>query len=149
MKPEIPELLKTEHQELHERLARATEAGGWTGDAAQAVAEIMHAHFEKEEEFALPPLGLLPKLARGEVAREMADVLTLTDKLKAELPQMLEEHQEIANALGKLAEAAKGEGKPEHAHFADQLKRHAQTEEEVSYPTAILIGDYLKLKLRR
>ena len=33
------------------------------------------------------------------------------------------------------------------AEFADKLILHAQTEEEVSYPTAILIGEYLKLKL--
>jgi hypothetical protein len=31
--------------------------------------------------------------------------------------------------------------------FAEKLKLHAQTEEEVSYPTALLIGDFIKLAL--
>jgi hypothetical protein len=36
----------------------------------------------------------------------------------------------------------------EYAEFADALILHAQTEEEVSYPTAILIGEYVREKLR-
>ena len=34
----------------------------------------------------------------------------------------------------------------EYGHFAGNLKQHAQTEEEVLYPAAILVGEYLKLK---
>jgi hypothetical protein len=42
--------------------------------------------------------------------------------------------------------AAKQENKSEYIHFAEKLKVHAQTEEEVLYPAAILVGKYLKLK---
>jgi hypothetical protein len=45
-----PEPLKAEHEELHADLAKATKAGGRTGQAAQAVARVMHVHFAKEEE---------------------------------------------------------------------------------------------------
>ena len=58
MKPKIPEPLKLEHEELHADLVRATKAGGKTGEAAKAVAQVLHDHFVKEEEFALPPIGL-------------------------------------------------------------------------------------------
>jgi hypothetical protein len=109
----------------------------------------MHPHFVKEEEYALPPLGLLPLLAKGEVTPDMAAVLAMTDKLKAELGEMLAEHESIVAALRRLADVATRENKPEYAKFADQLILHAQTEEEVSYPTAILIGEYLKLKLNK
>jgi hypothetical protein len=34
-----------------------------------------------------------------------------------------------------------------HARFAEKLMLHAKTEEEVLYPAAILVGEYLKLKL--
>ena len=71
----------------------------------------------------------------------------MTDTLKAELPHMLEEHKAIVAALEKLIAASKQEKKMEHARFAEQLMLHAQTEEQVSYPTTILIGEYLKLKL--
>ncbi len=145
----IPSPLKGEHEELHEELARATKVAGKTGDAARAIAQILHPHFVKEEEYALPPLGLLPRLAAGDVSPEMADVLALTERLKAELPQMLEEHKAIVAALGHLVEVAKQEHKLEYAHFAEKLMLHAQMEEEVLYPTATMIGEYLKLMLKR
>lgn len=143
----IPRTLKMEHEELHEQLRSATRESGGLGDAAKAVAKLMHPHFVKEEEYASPPLGLLPLLAKGTVTPDMAAVLPMTDKLKAELGQMLAEHKSIVAVLRNLADVAKREIKPEYAQFADKLILHAQAEEEVSYPTAILIGEYLKLKL--
>ena len=145
----IPRPLKLEHDELHEQLRKATRESGGLGEAAKAVAKLMHPHFVKEEEYALPPLGLLPLLAKGTVTPDMAAVLPMTDKLKAELGQMLAEHKSIVVALRNLADAAKRANKPEHAEFAEKLILHAQTEEEVSYPTAILIGEYLKVKLNQ
>jgi hypothetical protein len=147
MKFEIPKPLKAEHDELHDELRRATKAGGRTGEAANAVAKLMHPHFVKEEEYALPPLGLLTVLAQGRFEPGMAEVLVMTDKLKAELPAMLGEHQQIVAALAKLVEAAKAENKSDVVRFAEKLMLHAQTEEQVSYPTAILIGEFIKLKL--
>jgi hemerythrin HHE cation binding domain-containing protein len=143
----IPPSLKQEHEALHVELARATKAGGRTGQAAQAVARVMHAHFEKEEEYALPPLGLLVDLAKGKLEPGMSAALTMTDKLEAELPSMLSEHTEIVAALKALIDAAKAEGKPDYVNFAEKLMAHARAEEEVSYPTALLIGRYLKAKL--
>ena len=143
----IPRPLKLEHDELHEQLRQATRETGDLGEAAKAVAKLMHPHFVKEEEYALPPLGLLPLLAKGTVTPDMGAVLLMTDKLKAELGQMLAEHESIVVALRNLADASKRAKMPEYAEFADKLILHAQSEEEVSYPTAILIGEYLKLKL--
>ncbi len=147
MKFQIPPTLKAEHEELHSELAHATKAGGRTGDAAKAVAKLMHAHFIKEEEYALPPLGLLSVLSKGKLEAGMAEVLKMTNKLQGELPHMLAEHKEIVTALRHLVEAAKAEDKPEYVHFAQKLMAHARTEEEVSYPTALLIGRYLKVVL--
>jgi hypothetical protein len=143
----VPESLRLEHEELHAELVRATKAGGKVGDAAKAVAETLHQHFVKEEEFALPPIGLLSALAVGEADPDMKSVLPMTDRLKAELPEMLEEHKAVVAALEKLSAAAVAEQKPEYARFAEKLILHAKTEEEVLYPAAILVGEYLKLKL--
>ena len=79
----------------------------------------------------------------------MADVLKMTDKLKAELPTMLKEHEAIVSALNDLVRIARSEGRQEYIHFAEKLKLHAQTEEQVSYPTAILIGEYIRLRLNK
>jgi hypothetical protein len=143
----IPCSLKLEHEELHAELIKATQVAGKVGEAARAVAQILHPHFVKEEEYALPPLGLLPLLTEGKITPEMRDVLPLTNRLKTELRQMLAEHQAIVAALQRLAEIAKQEEKLEYARFAEKLMLHAQTEEEVLYPTAILIGEYVKLRL--
>ncbi|HET6646007.1 MAG TPA: hemerythrin domain-containing protein [Pyrinomonadaceae bacterium] len=140
--------LKLEHDELHADLVKATQAGGQVGDAAKALAKVLHEHFLKEEEFALPPLGLLSALARDQVDEDMKTVVPMTDRLKAELPEMLQEHEAVVGALKTLITAAEADNKPEHARFAEKLILHARTEEEVLYPTAILIGEYLKLRLR-
>jgi hypothetical protein len=149
MEFKIPQSLKTDHEELHSALAKATTAGGHVGEAAKEVARLLHPHFVKEEEYAMPALGLLPLLAEGKVTSDMTKTLTMTDKLKADLPEMLKEHKAIVGALKRLIVAAKAENKLEHAHFAERLILHAQTEEEVLYPASILIGEYLKLRLKQ
>lgn len=143
----IPLPLVLEHEELHVELAKATKAAGRIGSAAQAVAKLLHPHFVKEEAVALPPLGLLSALAEGKITPEMRDVLAMTDRLQAELAEMLEEHKAIVGALQELAAAAKQERKREYERFAEKLVLHTQTEEQVLYPTALLIGEYLKTKL--
>ena len=80
----IPQSLKAEHEELHNMLKQATQFSAKTGDATRTVAKLMHPHFVKEEEYALPPLGLLPLLFSGKFSEEMKQVLPMTDKLKKE-----------------------------------------------------------------
>src|SRR5690606_39847072 len=106
-----------------------------------------HPHFVKEEAYALPPLGLLAPLAAGRFEPEMAAVLELTDRLEAELPQMLAEHAQIVAALQELIAAATGEKRPEVVRFAEQLMLHAKTEEEVAYPAALLVGREVRARL--
>jgi hypothetical protein len=145
----IPHTMELEHEELHKELRKGTREGGETGEAAKKLAKILHPHFVKEEDFALPPLGLLPLLSKGRVTPDMKDILLMTDKLKTELNQMLKEHKQILNALKKLVVAAKKERKLEYLRFADRLTTHAKAEEELYYPAAILVGEYVKLKLRK
>lgn len=149
MKIMIPKPLQLEHKELHGELAGAIKAPGPIGKAAAAVAKILHPHFVEEEEYALPPLGLLRVLAKGKVSKDMEEVLVMTDKLKKNLPNMLREHKTVVAALKKLSAAAKKEKRYDIDHFAKKLILHAQTEEEVLYPAAILIGEYLNLTLHK
>lgn len=146
MKMVIPKPLKLEHKELHRELVEAVKTFGPIGKAAEAIAKVLHPHFVKEEEYALPPIGLLKALAKGKVSKDMEEVLVMTNKLKKDLPHMLKEHKAIIVKLKKLVIVAKKEKRPEFAHFADKLILHAKTEEEVLYPAAILIGEYVKLR---
>lgn len=147
---QIPRTLTTEHEALHQRLVQATHLEGATGEAAREVARRLHPHFMKEEAYALPPLGLLAALTEpghdADVA-DMAEVLPMTRQLEAELGQMLAEHREIVTALAVLRAAAETEQQAEVVAFADALEAHAQIEEQVMYPAAILVGRYVSQAL--
>jgi hypothetical protein len=145
MNLKTPPSLKTEHEELHAELARAERSGGATGKAAKAVAKALHPHFLKEEEYALPPLGLLPALASGKISPDMKEAIAMTDRLKVDLEPMLLEHEDIVKSLKVLTEASEMEKKTEFVHFAEKLVLHAKNEEEVLYPASMLVGEYLKL----
>ena len=127
----LPAVLTMEHEAMHEELARATRAGGRTEQAAWKVSRVLFPHVFREEEFAIPPLLLLPRLARGEITSDMESILSKTETLKAELPRMLAEHKAIVAALQKFLQAATAEGHTGFARFAQKLILHAQTEEEV------------------
>lgn len=141
----IPAPLQQEHEALHDELRRATQADGEVGDAAKHLAGLMHPHFVKENQIALPPLGLLGALSRGEFNAEMIDVLTLTDRLEAELPEMLEEHKAIVAALQRLQVAAERGRRSDIVAFTRELGQHARTEEDVMYPAAVLVGRHVRL----
>jgi hypothetical protein len=143
----VPEALQREHDLMRHRLDRAVNEGGRTAAAAVVVVEALRPHVAKEEDFGLPALGLLQHLVAGRVSPAMRGVTVMTDRLKVEYEQMLADHEAIAAAIRALADAAREEGKLEYVGICDQLARHLQTEEQVYYPAAILIGEYLKLKL--
>ncbi|MBI5192814.1 MAG: hypothetical protein HZA08_05170 [Nitrospirae bacterium] len=144
-----PETLNEEHLELHKELAGLKNVGGDIGEAADLVIELMHPHFMKEEEYAMPPLGLLKTLATEEATPEMKAIIDITDRLKMLMPRMLEEHQQIFEGLLNLANVATKENKLEYASIAKNLIAHVKIEEEFYYPAALLVGEYLKLKLNK
>jgi hypothetical protein len=143
---QIPAGMKAEHAAIHQRLVDATKAPGRTGEAARALAGVLHPHFVREEEIALPPLGLLGPLARGEFTPEMTGVLPMTDALRSELPRMLEEHLAIHTATERLVEAARLEGHAETAELGAELAAHARAEEELFYPAALLVGEVVRAR---
>lgn len=143
----IPDSIRLEHEQLHAKLGEATHLPGRTGEAARALARVAHPHFLREDEYAIPPLALLGRLAKGDLTPEMAEILPLVARLKDELPLMVEEHRAIIGALIQLGNAASAEGLRPWAEFADELRQHAQMEEEILYPAAILVGEYVKSRL--
>ena len=143
----IPQSLQTEHTAIHEALAKATRAPGPVGAAAQELAAVLGPHFTRENEIALPPLGLLAALAAGEKPAGMEEALAMSDALRKELPRMLQEHTKIRAATEKLRVVAQKEKASAYEHFAEELLLHARSEEEVLYPAAILVGDVIRARL--
>jgi hypothetical protein len=139
-----PKSISAEHFEIHEVLAAAAKEQGAVGEAARRLEAQLAPHFEREEQIATPPLGLLGALATGEASADMRSVLPMTDALEAELPRMLKEHEGISAANAALREAAVKAGREDMVRFADTLAAHARQEEEILYPSAILVGKYVK-----
>ena len=146
-----PKSLREEHDEMRRFITRFAREGGREGGrgtaAAQRLARLLDIHFQKEESFAAPPLGLLPRLARGDIGPGMADALAHSDWLRRNLGEMFAEHRMIAAALEELLQAVGSEQRAELVTFAESLLNHARLEEEVLYPAAIVAGEYLKLRL--
>jgi len=105
MKFTIPQPLQHEHEALHARLRHATQAGG---EAAIKLAHLMHPHFIKEDQIALPPLGLLAALARGEWNAEMAEGLVEHARTEVEVmyPASVLVGQLVWQRLGQHAPVA-------------------------------------------
>ena len=142
----VPRTIKAEHRELHHLLIRAVESGGRTGEAARRVADLMQPHMQKEEEFSLPPLSVLAALVKGEPVPDAELVVAMSERLRTEFVSLVREHDEIVRALQHLIVTARADGRPEIVDFAEKLVLHAEMEEEVLYPAAILAGEILKLR---
>ena len=142
----IPHSIVAEHEELHRMVKETIALGGETGKFAKLVDERLAPHFVKEEEYALPPLTLLPGLAQDKALTDASEMIRRSETMKAELPQMLNEHKSIVLALDQLTQAARNENKESALQFVEKLRLHAQTEEEILYPAAIVAGEYAKLR---
>jgi hypothetical protein len=138
-------LLKSEHEALRATLKRAMRESGKTGELARELAALADGHFLLEEKFALPLLALLPDLAVGESKARVAAMVKIAAGLRAQLPQMREEHRQMAQILRELSRAAEAEGHPDYVAFAEDMILHAHEEEEILYPAALVAGDYLRL----
>lgn len=143
---QIPQSIRTEHERIHNALVSAGKAPGRVGEAARELARVLHPHFQREEQIALPPLGLLAPLAAGEFNAAMQSVLPMTDALSKELDQMLREHGDISVAARRLQQLAAEDGNRDVEGLARELLAHAKSEEEVFYPAAILVGEVVRAR---
>jgi hemerythrin superfamily protein len=144
----IPEALRLGHDEIRAELVRATIEPGAVGEAAKRVARLCLPHFEQEEKAVFPVFGLLNDVASGDVRPEMAAVLPLISRFSAWYDTLGNHHQSIVSAVNELLDAAHKEDNREMADFAYNLRAHERIEDEVIYPTVMLIGNYVRDKLR-
>ena len=77
----------------------------------------------------------------------MADVLPLISDFSARHNALDKQHQAIISAVEALLQAANKEKNREVADFAYNLRVHEKIEDEVIYPTVMLIGNYLRERL--
>ena len=142
----VPGSVRAEHEEIQADLLRAARVTGPVSLAARELQRVLQPHFEREEQIALPPLGLLRPLSNGDRPdRAMAERLAaMSDSLRAELPRMLTEHAQIRSAVIRLEEAGRREPDSAAMALAVRLQLHARNEEEILYPAAVLVAELLR-----
>ncbi len=145
-KPEVPSSILKTHASLLEQIHQMTLYKDSSGRVALKLEEFMQHHFAEEEDFILPPLGLLPSLARGQMPEQSKEGIQYSEKISSYMNHMSAEHQLINAFIEELKQACDKEQLPEMIEFQKQVMHHATSEEEVFFPASILIGEYLKLK---
>ena len=144
-----PQSLLHEHQKLHDDIARAAHLPGAIGQAADRVARILQTHVRKEEAYALPPLGMInDALKPAPDPAQSRELVLLADELQTHMKDMLAEHRMLMAALQEFVTATREAGRVDLAEVAVRLLAHIRLEEEVIYPAALMLGQYLKLKLK-
>jgi hypothetical protein len=145
----VPDALRRGHDDARAEFVRATMEGGRIAKAGKRLAHLCLPHFEHEEKGVFPVLALLPHLAQENLRPEMMDVMPLITAFRAKHHAINEHHQSILAAIEELQQIAHKQGNREIAEFTYNLRVHERIEDEVIYPTVILIGNYLQEKFAK
>jgi hemerythrin superfamily protein len=143
----VPKALLRGHDEARAELVRVCMEGGRIAEAGKRVADLCLPHFEHEEKSVFPVLALLPYLEQGTLRPEMKDVMPMIFDFRAKHDALEHHHQLIVSAIDDLLQIAHKEKNREIAEFAYNMRAHERIEDEVIYPTVVLIGRYLQEKL--
>ena len=143
----IPQAERFEHEEVIAKLATLAERPAPVGPAAQRVLDVVKPHLQHDEEFVLPPLTLLPLIAEGKVSPSMTWALPMIDRVKAEQAENTKVHEQITAQLMALYAAAEDAGDEQAGRIAREIAGDLLHDDEVTEPTVILLGEYLRAKL--
>lgn len=148
-KPEVPSSIKATHESLLEQIHKLTLYNDSSSIIALKIEELMIHHFKEEEDYVLPQLGVLRALANGQIPEKSEEIILLSETVKSHMNHLSAEHQLITAFIKELREASAKENLPEINAFEKEIFKHSTSEEEVFFPTSILIGEYLKLKTEK
>jgi len=144
---DIPQSLRLEHDNTLQQLGKLAQHSGPVGVEARKALELFKRHLQREEEFILPPLTLLPLLADGKVSPDMKWAVAMADRVRAEREQTYQQHTRITDAMNALAIAARKAHDTAALEFAQGAVADSLNDIELLEPMALVIGDYLKAKL--
>jgi hypothetical protein len=145
----VPQSVSYEHEQIINDLTNFAKREVTHSAAAQKALTVIKAHYAKEEAFVLPPLALLPRIAKGAVSKDMEPAIALADRTKAALPELQNDHVQITSLMNELVEAGKADHDEELTRLATRVAIQSLNDLEITQPTTILIGDYLRLRLAK
>lgn len=143
----LPQSLLLEHQETMERLTALSARPGRVGVVAKQALALFRRHTDREMDYILPPLTLLPDLADGHVTPDMQWALVMADRVKADREVIFQEHTEVTDILNALLVAGQAERDAEAVDFAQAAATDSLNDVEILEPTVVMIGDVLRARL--
>ena len=142
-----PPSLKVGHKEMIGSLQEYASFQDGTGKAIRELLDVLEPHFEKEETLAMPVLGSIPELVSGDHVTDLREIAESQGALLQEYDKMFEEHSELKKFIVRAQKIAREEKHEQVVDLLDGLAHHARVEEEVLYPTALLVGTVAKCLL--
>ena len=144
---DIPQAVRLDHQQTLQQLTAIAKRHSRTGDIARKALVVFKEHIRREEEYILPPLTLAPAIADGHVTPDMRWAIAMVDRIKADREAIFTEHTVITEWMNELAAAAERAHERDALDFARSAVADSLYDTEVTEPTAIVIGEYLRAKL--
>jgi len=144
---DIPQSFKVAHAETLAELTAIGKRRTHTGLIARQAISAVQRHFQREEEYILPPLTLAPAIALGKITPDMKWAIAMADRIKADRETIFVEHTVITEWMNELAAAAERAHEADVTAFARGAVADSLNDTEVNEPMAIVIGDYLRAKL--
>jgi hypothetical protein len=145
---QVPQSIRLQHQQIIDRLASLAKSNGPAAAPAQKALVFLKDHYAREEAFVLPPLSLLPRIAKGDIAKDMEPAIAMADRAKAAAADLQSDHIQITTLMNELIEAGRSTRNEELVRFATRVANQSLNDMEVAHPTTIVIGDYLRLRLK-
>ena len=144
---DIPQSLRLEHEDAIAELDMLARRKTPVAAEARKLRDLLKRHQQREAEFILPPLTLLPALARGDVRPDMRWALEMADRVKAEHEAIFHEHEAITDGCSTLLAAAEQAHDRAATDIAHALVADSLNDLELLEPTVVLIGDVLRARL--
>jgi hypothetical protein len=144
---DIPQSIRLQHQEDEAALTELSRKPAPVGPAAKAALDLIKRHHQREGEYILPPLTLLPQIADGKLTPDMKWAIAMADQVKANREEIFQEHAQITDAMNVLLQAAERAHNTAAAEFARGAVADSLADMELQEPMTIVIGDYLRSKL--
>lgn len=146
---QVPQSIRHQHEQIISRLTAFAKEKGRVGAAASKALVFLKDHYAKEQAFVLPPLGLLSRIAKGEVSKDMEPAIAMADRVRAALADFQKDHAQITSLMNELIEAGESSRNEELVRLATWIASQSLNDMEVVQPTVIIIGNYVREKLSK
>lgn len=146
---QVPQSIRHQHEVIISRLAVYAKEKGPVGAAAAKAVAFLKDHYAKEEAFVLPPLGLLSRIAKGEISADMEPAIAMADRTRAALSDYQRDHVQITSLMSELAEAGTNARNDELVRLATRVANQSLNDMEVVQPMVIIIGNYVRERLSK